>query len=140
MLFVFSVVFCSSARSPQSEIVECLNGNIGKPYEWGGAGPDRFDCSGLAFYCHKIAGITIPRTSTLQSQSGKAIDCAHAGAADLVFFFRPVSHVATFVSNRDVIHSLKKGKPIRQTSNLFQNSYWQPKIHSCRRYWNITAV
>jgi cell wall-associated NlpC family hydrolase len=136
-MLLFSIF---SRQTQQKAIVNCLKRNIGKPYGWGGAGPDRFDCSGLTFYCHKLAGLTIPRTSVLQSQSGLPIDCSEATAADLIFFFNPVSHVATFISNRDVIHSLKKGRPVNISNNIFQNRYWRPKINSCRRYWKTTEA
>src|SRR5271166_6253091 len=36
---------------------------LGKPYLWGGAGPDAFDCSGLVMMAYRAAGIDIARTS-----------------------------------------------------------------------------
>ena len=36
---------------------------IGKPYLWGGTGPDAFDCSGLVMMAYRQAGVDIPRTS-----------------------------------------------------------------------------
>lgn len=32
---------------------------IGKKYKWGAKGPNEFDCSGLAIWCHKKEGIII---------------------------------------------------------------------------------
>ena len=39
---------------------------LGKPYLWGGTGPDAFDCSGLVMMAYRAAGINIPRTSEEQ--------------------------------------------------------------------------
>ena len=41
---------------------------LGKPYLFGGTGPDAFDCSGLAMMAYRAAGLTIPRTSQAQWQ------------------------------------------------------------------------
>jgi len=44
---------------------------VGKPYVYGGAGPDSYDCSGLIYYILKTAtGVTPPRTHEQQT-SGK---------------------------------------------------------------------
>ena len=43
---------------------------IGKPYLWGGTGPDSFDCSGLMMMAYLAAGVTIPRTSEDQFSWG----------------------------------------------------------------------
>ena len=39
---------------------------LGKPYLWGGTGPDAFDCSGLVMMAFRTAGIGIARTSQAQ--------------------------------------------------------------------------
>lgn len=68
--------------------------HIGAPYQWGAAGPSRFDCSGLVTYVFKRLGVTLPHLAAAQATSaGTAISEAQAGAGDLVFFGHPAFHV-----------------------------------------------
>ena len=48
------------------KILAYAEAQLGKPYVFGEAGPDAFDCSGLAMMAYRAAGITIPRTSQAQ--------------------------------------------------------------------------
>ena len=59
---------------------------LGKPYQWGGTGPDAFDCSGLTMMAYRAAGISIPRTSQQQWVFGKQIPASQVRPGDLVFF------------------------------------------------------
>lgn len=59
---------------------------IGKPYAWGGTGPEFFDCSGLMTAAWARVGVGIPRTTTAQAHAGTpvaSIDQAQPG--DLLF-------------------------------------------------------
>jgi cell wall-associated NlpC family hydrolase len=68
------------------KIIAYAEAQLGKPYAWGAAGPDAFDCSGLAMMAYRAAGITIPRTSQQQWAHGTRIPASHARPGDLVFF------------------------------------------------------
>jgi peptidoglycan DL-endopeptidase CwlO len=58
------------AISAPNQIVSTAIGyaeqQLGKPYLWGGTGPDAFDCSGLVMMAYRAAGIDIARTSQQQ--------------------------------------------------------------------------
>jgi cell wall-associated NlpC family hydrolase len=76
-----------SGRAPDhaaARVLTYARGQLGKPYLWGGRGPDAFDCSGLAMRAYASAGITIPRTSQEQWASGPRVSSPRPG--DLVFF------------------------------------------------------
>ena len=45
------------------KILAYAEAQLGKPYIYGEAGPDAFDCSGLAMMAYRAAGIVIPRTA-----------------------------------------------------------------------------
>lgn len=86
---------------------------LGKPYVWGAAGPDSYDCSGLTSAAWRAAGITIPRVSRAQSTgAGAPVARADLQAGDLVFFYTPVSHVAIYVGNGMVIHAPRPGRTV----------------------------
>ncbi len=59
---------------------------LGKPYQWGGTGPDSFDCSGLVMMAYRSAGIDLPRTSQQQFARGPRISPNQVRPGDLVFF------------------------------------------------------
>lgn len=49
------------------DFIAKLKQQVGKPYIWGAAGPDAFDCSGLVQYCYGLIGISTPRLVTEQA-------------------------------------------------------------------------
>ena len=68
------------------KILSYAEAQLGKPYVYGAAGPDAFDCSGLAMMAYRAAGIAIPRTSQAQWAYGRQIPASQVQPGDLVFF------------------------------------------------------
>ena len=68
------------------KILAYAEAQLGKPYIFGAAGPDAFDCSGLVMMAYRAAGITIPRTSQAQWAFGRQIAADQVQPGDLVFF------------------------------------------------------
>ena len=58
---------------------------IGKPYQWGAAGPDAYDCSGLIFAAYAAAGIHTARTTFGWRQDGPQIPLTQIQPGDLLF-------------------------------------------------------
>jgi cell wall-associated NlpC family hydrolase len=59
---------------------------LGKPYVYGAAGPDAFDCSGLTMAAWAAAGITLPHYTVTQYEMGVPVpDLALAAPGDLIF-------------------------------------------------------
>jgi cell wall-associated NlpC family hydrolase len=67
-------------------VIAYARAQIGKPYVYGGTGPDGFDCSGLTMMAYRAAHITIPRLSDAQYWFGKHIPAGTEKPGDLVFF------------------------------------------------------
>jgi peptidoglycan DL-endopeptidase CwlO len=92
---------------------------IGKPYLWGGTGPDAFDCSGLVMMAYRAAGIDIPRTSEQQWTFGPRVSQSQAEPGDLVFFagsdgtVTDPGHVGIVIGNGQMIEAYATGFPIR---------------------------
>jgi hypothetical protein len=67
-----------------AQAISYAQAQIGKPYAYGGTGPDGYDCSGLAMTAYQSAGVSIPRTSQEQWAAGPQVSNPQPG--DLVFF------------------------------------------------------
>jgi hypothetical protein len=52
--------------APIATAINFVLAQIGKPYVWGGIGPNGWDCSGLMMMAYRAAGVTIPRGSIAQ--------------------------------------------------------------------------
>jgi len=92
---------------------------LGKPYQWGGTGPDAFDCSGLVMMAYRAAGVDIPRTSEQQWESGPRVSSTQAQPGDLVFFAgadgTPAApgHVGLVIGKGLMIEAYATGFPVR---------------------------
>ncbi|MFB4279348.1 NlpC/P60 family protein [Nonomuraea sp. MTCD27] len=69
-----------------AKILEFALAQRGKPYLWGGTGPDSFDCSGVIFAAYRAAGLSIPRTTFGQWPLGVKVLAGQEQPGDLVFF------------------------------------------------------
>ncbi len=91
---------------------------VGKPYAWGKAGPDSFDCSGLVKYCLERCGIRdYPRRTFDQVKVGRPVSLDQLIPGDIVFFAntytRGVSHVGIYVGNGQFVHAPESGARVR---------------------------
>jgi peptidoglycan DL-endopeptidase CwlO len=95
---------------------------LGKPYLWGGTGPDAFDCSGLVMMAYRAAGINIARTSQAQWATETRIPASQVQPGDLVFFagsdgtVTDPGHVGLVIGNGKMIEAYATGFPIRMSS------------------------
>jgi cell wall-associated NlpC family hydrolase len=86
----------------------------GKPYLWGGTGPDRFDCSGLMLRAFQAAGVTsIPRVSQAQQAWATPVAAKDVQPGDLVFFGRPAYHVGMYIGGGLMIDAPYTGSVVR---------------------------
>ncbi|MGH3229771.1 MAG: NlpC/P60 family protein, partial [Streptosporangiaceae bacterium] len=95
---------------------------LGKPYLFGGTGPDAFDCSGLVMMAYRSAGVNIERTSEQQWATEVRVPASQVQPGDLVFFAgadgTPTSpgHVGLVIGGGKMIEAYATGFPIRVAS------------------------
>lgn len=98
----------SGNTSVAQTIVNAAYGQLGVPYVMGGTGNGGWDCSGLVQYCHRVAGISLPRTSQAQGGCGAAVSNPQPG--DIVCYG---SHVGIYIGNGQMIHAPKPGDVVK---------------------------
>ena len=117
----------SSYAAKAEKVIAFARAQMGKPYVWGAAGPDSFDCSGLTQAAWKTAGISLPRTTWDQVGVGQKVSVDAAQPGDLVFFYDDISHVGIYIGGGEMIHAPKPGADVR-----VESIYYMP-IHSVVR-------
>ncbi|UED88269.1 C40 family peptidase [Streptomyces profundus] len=86
---------------------------LGRPYGWGQAGPDAFDCSGLVQWAYARAGVSLPRTSQAQAGAGRGVPLDQAQPGDIVVYRADASHVGLYAGDGQVLHAPSTGSTIR---------------------------
>ncbi|MCL9759944.1 C40 family peptidase [Frankia sp. AiPa1] len=89
---------------------------LGKPYVWGGDGPDTFDCSGLTQWAWNRAGVSLSHYTGSQWNEGRRVSRAELTPGDLVFFHPDLDHVGIYVGNGKMINAPRTGEVIRVES------------------------
>ena len=133
---VINATVSESANTIGAKLVTEAKKHLGKKYVWGATGPNTFDCSGLTQYCHKKLGISIPRTSLAQSNSGKSVSKSNLQMGDLIFWkttSAKVGHVGMYVGNGQFIHAPNSRSVVKIDS--LSNSYYSSRYVNARRYW-----
>ncbi len=103
-----------ATRSSVGGAVGVALSQVGKPYAWGATGPGSFDCSGLVTYAYRSVGIThLPRSSAAMYGATTRISRADLRPGDLVFYYSPVSHVAIYIGNGQVVEAPNSGATVR---------------------------
>lgn len=123
-----------SIRKPESDIKvklkELIAKEMGKPYKYGAAGPNSFDCSGLIYSIYGRLGISLPRTSRTQATAGTYVAKSDLAYGDLVFFARDgknINHAGIYVGNGEFVHAPQTGDVVKVTtlmSGYYANGYY----------------
>lgn len=95
---------------------------LGKPYQWGAAGPDRFDCSGLTMWVWGKAGVSLPHQSRAQFAGGRKVAKSDLQPGDLTFYGDPIHHVGIYVGNGQMISAPQTGDVVK-LSNALRDDY-----------------
>jgi peptidoglycan DL-endopeptidase CwlO len=104
------------ARAGAGKAVQAALSQIGKPYKWGAAGPNAYDCSGLTSWAWAQAGRSLPHSSRAQYASTTRVSRDDLQPGDLLFFGSPIHHVAMYIGNGRMVEASRSGTPIRVSS------------------------
>lgn len=102
-------------------MVDYAMSKIGSPYQWGGNGPNAFDCSGLVQQAFAAAGISVPRQGTDQFWAAPTrVPLSEMRYGDLLVFNDDGSgrfgHIAIYIGNNQVVQALNEQQPLGVTS------------------------
>lgn len=116
------------AKNKVNALLKTAKSYIGVPYQFGGATPKAFDCSGYLQYVFAKNGINIPRTADEQYKLGlRTKNSRQLVPGDLVFFTTyeaGASHCGIYLGNDEFIHA-SSSKGVRV--DTLNDSYWAPR-------------
>jgi cell wall-associated NlpC family hydrolase len=126
------------------KICEAALSKLGKRYWWGKTGPDYFDCSGLVYWAHNAAGVSIGRqTAAGYAKAGVPVSSASLSAGDIITFSygSGVAHVGIYLGNGYFVHASGKGSgTVGQDPNQCVKvsklaGRWQGYVYNYRRLY-----
>ena len=104
-----------SAQGAERAVAEA-RAQLGKPYRYGAAGPDSFDCSGLTMWSWGHAGRSLPHSAAAQYSATSRVSVDALQPGDLLFYGSPIHHVGMFVGGGQMIEASQTGTPVRYAS------------------------
>ncbi|MEU9481173.1 C40 family peptidase [Streptomyces sp. NPDC048191] len=130
----------ADASKPIRSAIRWGLGQLGTPYQWGGACTDphgqdpmgRCDCSSLMQASYKAGGISISRTTYTQVKEGKAVSVSALRPGDLLFTRGTAEvpeHVGMFIGDGLILQAPRTGDVVK-ISTLAE---WRPDVLAARR-------
>lgn len=106
----------SHATAGQVAVQVALD-QVGKPYQWAGAGPNSYDCSGLVMYAWAHAGVSLPHYSVSQYEDTIRIGESQLQPGDLVFYNTgggaEPGHVTIYIGGGNVVTADSPGTRVK---------------------------
>lgn len=101
--FVVRQTVAVPAWTGEGGVVGFALAQVGKAYEFGSVGPQRFDCSGLVSAAYRQAGITLPHQTGALARVGRPVSRGELRPGDLVF--PAAGHVGIYVGGGRMVHA-----------------------------------
>lgn len=86
---------------------------VGKPYVFGAAGPDSYDCSGLTMAAWKRGGVDLPHLASDQYTYGRRVGADELQPGDLVFLYEDLSHVSMYIGKGLLVSAPQPGENVK---------------------------
>jgi cell wall-associated NlpC family hydrolase len=97
---------------------------LGEPYVWGGAGPSKWDCSGLTMRAWQAAGVNLSHYAGSQYAQTKKVAVSKIKRGDLLFWSDggpgSIYHVALYLGGGQMIQAPRPGRDVE----IVPLSYW----------------
>ena len=126
-----------ASSSVGAQVAQIALEQIGKPYAYGGVGPDSFDASGLAVYCYGQNGITIPRTTDYQMEGGTPVPSYALEPGDIVIFWSETpgapEYEGIYIGNGKFVAARNGDKPVAEL-DLSIDYFAERYLGACRFY------
>jgi cell wall-associated NlpC family hydrolase len=87
----------------------------GAPYQYGAAGPSRFDCSGLTMYVFARLGKRLPHNAAGQADATRRIANSSKKPGDLIFTYHgsTIGHVGIYAGGSKMWAAVQSGDVVR---------------------------
>jgi cell wall-associated NlpC family hydrolase len=115
-----SWAFGSGASATQGDVAaDWALSQLGKPYLWGGSGPDAFDCSGLTMQAWAHAGVSLLHWTGYQWEEGPHVPLDQLQRGDLLFYAtnnadpNTIHHVGIYIGNGMMVDAPYTGAFVR---------------------------
>jgi cell wall-associated NlpC family hydrolase len=115
----------NAAYSWRSQVPAEAAKHNGAPYQWGAAGPSRFDCSGLTLFVYRHFGKSLPHSSAQQYGVMHHFAPSQKVPGDLLFFKNSsgrISHVAIYAGSGYMWHAPHSGSTVRKIK-IYSSNY-----------------
>jgi len=96
--------------------VAAAEAEVGKPYVYGAAGPDSYDCSGLMLWAWGKAGVSLSHSAQMQYSETTRVSVSDMQPGDIIFFGEStgsIGHNAMYVGGGQMVEAAHTGTNIR---------------------------
>jgi len=117
----------------RTAIVDAAHQYLGARYGYGRQSPpSAFDCSGLINQAYQdAANISIPRSASEIWARGTRLTSSQLSPGDIIVYSengRTPTHVALYVNNTEMIHSVSRGSPTGVVRERQDSGSWPRKV------------
>lgn len=111
---------------------------VGTPYQYGGASPAGFDCSGFVRFVFQSVGVHLNRSSRSQATQGEKVAPREIEPGDLLFFRiggKRIGHVGIYLGGGQFIHAGSRGDSGTRGVKIarLDSSFYARRLVSARR-------
>ena len=117
----------AATNPPRLVAFDWAKSQAGKPYIYGGTGPNGYDCSGLVYAAYKRAGFTLPRTTNEMLSSSKFGRTGNPRPGELAFF--GTGHVEFVTNEHNTTYGALHSGTVLWWHKWYSGSSWHPTVY-----------